>query len=120
MDPEKEGLLHEMFSRQAQKTPEGIAVVSGDGRQMTYSQLNEWTDILSVYLRIKGVKPDSIVGIYMEKCLEYTISYIAILKAGLCFVLIYYIVSNFVPLFPECKWQITIWVHQGVKLCPVQ
>ena len=49
---------------------------------MTYRELNDATDILAAALRHRGVRPDSIVGIYMERCLEYTVSYIAILKAG--------------------------------------
>lgn len=56
--------------------------MSGDGRSITYEELDHLTDVLSENLRHKGVKPDSIVGIFMERCLEYSIAYIAILKAG--------------------------------------
>ena len=81
MEYEKEGLLHEMFQRQAKKTPDKIAVVSQD-RQVTYKELDELTDVVAINLRIKGVQPDSVIGIYMERSLEYVIAYIAILKAG--------------------------------------
>ena len=60
-----------------------IAVVSADDRQMTYRELNDVTDTVAAALRHRGVRPESMVGIYMERSLEYTISYIAILKAGL-------------------------------------
>ena len=82
MDYEKHGCLHEMFIRQAKATPDNIAVVTADGRQMTFRELDEATDVLATNLRNKGVVPDSVVGIYMPKILEYPISYIAILKAG--------------------------------------
>ena len=75
-------LLHKMFRQQAAATPEALAVVDSDGRRMTYQELDTATEILATNLRIKGVVPDSVVGIYMEKNIEYVISYIAILKAG--------------------------------------
>lgn len=40
------------------------------------------TDVLASKLRSIGVCKNSMVGILMERCLEYTVSYIAILKAG--------------------------------------
>ena len=49
---------------------------------LTYAELDDVTDRLSKFLRLKGVVPDSCVGIYMDKSLEYIISYVAILKAG--------------------------------------
>lgn len=49
---------------------------------MTYAELDDITDRLAKFLRLKGVVPDSCVGIYMDKNLEYVISYVAILKAG--------------------------------------
>lgn len=82
MDYEKEGLLHEMFVRQAKATPDATAIVSADGRKMTFRELDDLTDMLAVSLRHRGAKPDTIIGIYMERCLEYPVVYISILKAG--------------------------------------
>ncbi|XP_013384730.1 uncharacterized protein LOC106154791 [Lingula anatina] len=82
MEYENQGLLHEMFVRQAKATPDKIAVVTDSGKQVTFAELDELTDILATALRIKGVKPNTSVGIYLERCLEYTIAYIAILRAG--------------------------------------
>ncbi|KAK2165581.1 hypothetical protein LSH36_48g05010 [Paralvinella palmiformis] len=79
---EENGPLHEMFRRQVKKTPDRLAVVTEDGRQMTYKELDSTTDTLATWLQIGGVMPDSVVGIYMERCMEYAVSYIAILKAG--------------------------------------
>ncbi|XP_046369445.2 glycine betaine reductase ATRR-like isoform X1 [Haliotis rufescens] len=82
MEYEKEGPLHEMFSRQARATPDNMALISLDGREVTFRELDQWTDILARKLVICGVAPDSCVGIYMDKSVEFVTAYIAILKAG--------------------------------------
>ncbi|ELT87526.1 hypothetical protein CAPTEDRAFT_186995 [Capitella teleta] len=88
-DYEHQGLPYEMFMRQAKETPDRIAVVSpGENRQLTYKELDDVTDVLATNMRINGVEEDCIVGIYMEKCLNYTISYIATLKAGATLVIV--------------------------------
>nr|CAB3237767.1 N-(5-amino-5-carboxypentanoyl)-L-cysteinyl-D-valine synthase-like [Phallusia mammillata] len=79
---EDNGCLHEMFERQVQKTPNSTAVVDDLGRELTYAQLNKAADTLADHLILCGVVRDSSVGIYMERCMEYVIAYIAILKAG--------------------------------------
>lgn len=80
-DYEKLGLIHEIFTRQAKATPEKIAVIDGE-RELTFSQLDEASDILAVTLGHRGVRADSCVAIYMHKSIEFTVAYIAILKAG--------------------------------------
>ncbi|XP_049804567.1 uncharacterized protein LOC126248021 isoform X1 [Schistocerca nitens] len=79
---DKQGCLHEIFIKQARLTPHNIAVVTHDGQQITYEELDRLTYFLSVRLRHMGVKKNTVVGILMDRCLEYTISYIAILRAG--------------------------------------
>ena len=81
-DYEKQGLLHDMFRRQAKLTPDKVAVIEATGRQMTFAELDRASDILATNLLVKGVKPDTCVGIYLDKCIDFTVSYIAILKAG--------------------------------------
>nr|CAD7594039.1 unnamed protein product [Timema genevievae] len=81
-DYEKLGCLHQMFSRQAKSTPDSVAVVTHDGKQMTFGELDKASDLLALKLRHLGVKRNTVVGILMERCPEYTIAYIGILKAG--------------------------------------
>ena len=82
----EEKLLHELFQSQAKRTPDRIAVIDGPPgqvvRQLTYAELDAQTDTLAFWLRSQGVREDSIVPIYMSRCLEFSICYIAILKAG--------------------------------------
>lgn len=73
--------MHDMFERQARLTPNKLAIVDNITK-MTFQELNEATDVLADHLVSLGVGPDRPVGIYMERCLEYAIAYIAILKAG--------------------------------------
>ncbi|KAK3755845.1 hypothetical protein QZH41_003937 [Actinostola sp. cb2023] len=82
MDDEKYGCLHEMFIEQARKTPDAAAVVSDDGRSLTFKELDEITDVLALHFRHRGCGKDQVVGLYIEKCLEYPVVYIAALKAG--------------------------------------
>ncbi|RKD31342.1 non-ribosomal peptide synthetase [Lacrimispora algidixylanolytica] len=73
--------VYELFEKQVKKTPDEIAVVFGD-RKLNYRELNEKSNSLARILRNKGVKPNSIVGLKMERSLEMIIGIMGILKAG--------------------------------------
>ena len=76
--------LHDLFKAQAGKTPDVLAVVSGNA-QITYSDLDRETDSLGEYLRHSGVVTDDRVGIFTETCSEYIVACIGALKAGAAF-----------------------------------
>ena len=61
--------IHHHFERQAQKTPDRIAVSFAD-QTMTYGELEERSNQLAHYLISCGVKPDTFVGICIERSLE--------------------------------------------------
>jgi fengycin family lipopeptide synthetase C len=50
--------------------------------QVSYKELDQMTEELAIKLRHLGVRNNTVVGILMERCLEYVVSYIAILRAG--------------------------------------
>ncbi len=77
--PEK--CLHELFRQQAERTPDNLAVADVS-QKLTFKELDEKTDLLARYLQKQGVEVDSIVGIYMDSCVEFVIAYLAILKAS--------------------------------------
>jgi len=54
------------------------------------------TDVLAAKLRSIGVTKNTMVGIMMERCLEYTISYIAIHKAGTYVIIVTFIICLFI------------------------
>ncbi len=73
--------LHDLFAEQAACNPDAVAVIYED-KQLTYAQLNARTNQLARYLRSLGVKPETIVGICIDRSLEMIIGILGILKAG--------------------------------------
>jgi len=92
-----------MFERQVLLTPNNVAVVDDFNRKMTFDELNEACNVLADNLVLQGVGPDRPVGIYMERCIEYVISYIAILKAGINFWVSSKFQTTFTPFAIYCK-----------------
>ena len=80
-DYPRDKTIHELFEEQVLRTPDNIALVFGE-ESMTYSELNAKSNQLAHMLRSKGVKPDCIVGIMVERSFEMIIGIMGILKAG--------------------------------------
>ncbi|MGF9825596.1 tyrocidine non-ribosomal peptide synthetase TycC, partial [Brevibacillus agri] len=74
-----------LFEEQAEKTPYQIAVVC-ENEQLTYRELNAKANRLARVLRRKGVKPESTVGILVDRSPYMVIGMLAVLKAGGAFV----------------------------------
>ncbi|MGE5400587.1 MAG: amino acid adenylation domain-containing protein, partial [Ignavibacteriales bacterium] len=70
-----------LFELQVKTTPDKIAV-SYDGNSITYEELNRKANKLAHFLRSKGVGPDTLVGIYMERSLDLITGIIGVLKSG--------------------------------------
>ncbi|MCP4049835.1 MAG: amino acid adenylation domain-containing protein [bacterium] len=77
----KDKTIHQLFEEQAAKNPNNTALVFEE-QELTYKELNQQANKLARTLRSKGVKPDTIVGIMLEKSLEMIIGILGILKAG--------------------------------------
>lgn len=73
--------VHELFERQAAKTPDAAAVVF-QGQQLSYRVLNERANQLGHYLRKRGIGPELLVGVSMERSPEMLIGLLGIWKAG--------------------------------------
>ena len=83
MDYEEQGLLHEIFQRQARDHPDDVAVVSvTEKRVVTFAELDQWSNLLAAALQQRGAAPDRCVAICLDKTVDFVISYLAILKAG--------------------------------------
>jgi natural product biosynthesis luciferase-like monooxygenase protein/amino acid adenylation domain-containing protein len=74
-------LIHEQFSIRAAETPEAIAV-QYEGKTLIYAELEQRTNRLADALRRRGVGPDRLVGIYLERSLEMVVALLGVLKAG--------------------------------------
>ncbi|PMB39472.1 non-ribosomal peptide synthetase [Fischerella thermalis CCMEE 5319] len=73
--------IHRLFEAQVEKTPDAVAVVFGK-EQLTYRELNQRANQLAHYLRTQGVKPEVLVGIYLERSCELVVGILGILKPG--------------------------------------
>src|SRR5438270_7302217 len=73
--------IHDFLIEQVEKNPGATAVVCGK-EQLTYQQLYERSRDLAMYLQSLGVKPDSVVGLYVERSVEMMVGILGILHAG--------------------------------------
>ena len=73
--------LHELFADQARRYPDNPAVI-GENDRLTYRQLDSRADALARLLVERGVGPDRMVGICMEKSTDVVVAVFSILKAG--------------------------------------
>ena len=64
--------LHQLFTRQVQRTPKAVAAVYEDAR-LTYVELDARSNQLANYLRSLGVGPDVLVGVAMERSLDLSV-----------------------------------------------
>ncbi|NEQ95205.1 MAG: amino acid adenylation domain-containing protein [Cyanothece sp. SIO2G6] len=88
--PHPDLCLHTLIDRQAQQTPEAVAVAF-EADQLTYQELNTKADCLAHYLQSMGIGPDSLVGICVERSVDMMVGLLGILKAG----------SAYIPLDPN-------------------
>ena len=70
-----------LFTEQAQKTPDAPAVVDRDS-QLTYSQMDRYSNALAHQLIDFGVQPNDFVCVMLDRFKEFPLSVLAIHKAG--------------------------------------
>jgi amino acid adenylation domain-containing protein len=73
--------IQQLFEEQVLKSPQATAVVFEE-TSLTYAELNARANQLAHFLRELGVKPDTRVGICVERGLDMLVGLLAILKAG--------------------------------------
>jgi iturin family lipopeptide synthetase B len=56
--------IHELFTEQARRTPDVLALTGGD-TEYTYAQLDALTDRLAAQLCARGVRAECIVGCWL-------------------------------------------------------
>lgn len=82
--------VHQLFEKQARLRPDTAAAVF-EGQTLTYRELNARANRLAHYLQGLGVKPESLVGICLERSLDMAVALLAVLKSG----------GAYVPLDPD-------------------
>ncbi|HKX32076.1 MAG TPA: amino acid adenylation domain-containing protein, partial [Blastocatellia bacterium] len=73
--------LPQLFEAQVRLRP-NQAAVSFEGEQLTYDELNRRANRLAHYLRGRGVGPEVLVGLFVERSFDLVVGILGILKAG--------------------------------------
>jgi amino acid adenylation domain-containing protein len=73
--------LHHLFEQQAARTPQAIALRFG-ARTVRYGELNAWANRLAHLLRQRGIGPEVLVALCLERAPEMIAAILGILKAG--------------------------------------
>ena len=83
--------LVDLFEEQAKQTPDNIALVF-EQQRLTYKELNQKANQVAHYLQQNyQIKPDTLIGICVDRSLEMIIGLLGVLKAG----------AAYVPIDPE-------------------
>ncbi|MFI9325892.1 amino acid adenylation domain-containing protein, partial [Kitasatospora aureofaciens] len=75
------GTLPELFAAQATRTPDATALVFEDS-QLSFAELDAWSNRLARMLAGRGVGPESVVGVVMERGVDLVVALLAVSKAG--------------------------------------
>lgn len=79
--PVPEFLLHELFEQQVDKSPQKVAVLTSRST-LTYAELDRRANHVAHALRARGIGPDKLVPIVMDKGWEQIVAVFGVLKAG--------------------------------------
>ncbi|SFK58154.1 non-ribosomal peptide synthetase [Methylocapsa palsarum] len=75
------GCLHELFSAQARRRPDAVAVCFGE-RRLSYGALDALSNQLAHRLRDVGIGPERVVGLCLERSLALVVAILGVWKAG--------------------------------------
>ena len=73
--------IHERVEAQAARTPDAVAVTF-ENQSLTYRELNERAGRLASHLAGLGIRPDTLVALYMERSIDLVVAILGILKSG--------------------------------------
>jgi non-ribosomal peptide synthetase component F len=98
------GCVHLPFEEQAAATPDSIALTCGDAT-LTYGELNRRANQVAHALRRKGVGPEVLVGLCVDRNVEMVVGLLGILKAG----------GAYVPLDPTYPESRLAWMLEDAR-----
>ena len=90
VDYPRDACLHDLFAQQAARTPDAVAVTFA-GSDLTYAELDARSNRLAHSLRQRGIGPESLVGVYVDRSLDMPVALLGVLKAG----------GAYIPLDPD-------------------
>jgi amino acid adenylation domain-containing protein len=77
--------LHELFGDQAARTPDALAVASGEAR-ITFAELDRRSNQLARELGRLGAGAGTLVGISLDRSVELVVALLGVLKSGAAYV----------------------------------
>jgi amino acid adenylation domain-containing protein/non-ribosomal peptide synthase protein (TIGR01720 family) len=77
----RERSLAELFDAQARETPDALAVLYGED-WLTYRELDGAANRLASLLRSRGLGPDCLVAVLMDRSADMVVALLAIIKSG--------------------------------------
>ncbi|MEO3715911.1 amino acid adenylation domain-containing protein, partial [Roseateles flavus] len=78
--------IHALFEAQAARTPDALALLHEDER-VSFAELNRRANQLAHFLRSSlDLRPDTLIGVSMERSVDMMVSLLGILKAGAAYV----------------------------------
>ncbi|SDW36840.1 non-ribosomal peptide synthase/polyketide synthase [Nitrosomonas communis] len=86
--------VHHLIENQVMVRPDAIALIFND-TELSYAELNRRANRLAHRLIALGIKPESRVGIAVERSIDMIVGLLAILKSG----------GAYVPLDPDYPWE---------------
>ncbi|HET6763605.1 MAG TPA: condensation domain-containing protein, partial [Longimicrobiaceae bacterium] len=81
VDTAPDACLHTLFEAQADRTPDGVALLH-EGARVTYAELDARANRLARHLAGLGVHRGATVGVCLERTPEMVVALLAVLKAG--------------------------------------
>ena len=96
-----DAVVPDLVHRAARQTPNAVAVRGGDGRTLSFAELEANADRLAVLLQSRGVRPGVCVGVYMHRTPELMTALLGVLKAGGAYVPID-------PIYPPARIEVML------------
>jgi amino acid adenylation domain-containing protein len=120
-----EGSIHQLFERQADRTPDAVAVVDPRG-SLTYRELDSRANRIARHLRTLGVGRETRVGVCLGRSRMTFAALLGVLKAGGAFVpldpsypaerLGFMMADSGAPALVTMEGQPRDWVPEGVQV----
>jgi len=73
--------IHELVEAQVSRNPDAVAVVC-ERQSLSYGELNRRANQLAHYLEKRGVGPETLIAMCMERSLDMIVGILGVLKAG--------------------------------------
>lgn len=73
--------IHQLIEAQVARTPQAVALADGS-ECLTYAELNTRANQIAHHLQARGVRPETIVGICLDRSIQMVTAILGVLKAG--------------------------------------